>query len=92
MEESGPLVVAFRGAQAKMEAVRLVRNLRTQGNAVVLAPERSLKAQMRYASSLDAPRVFILGDAEMAQGAVTVREMASGTQQQLPLADFTPGG
>jgi len=38
---------------------------------------KSLKSQMRLADKLGAPYVLILGDEELAAGALTVRDMAA---------------
>ena len=52
---TAPLVMAYRGERAKAEAVRLAAMLRSASDAaVVVAPPRSLKAQLRYASALGA--------------------------------------
>ena len=80
-----PLVVAYQGIKAKAEGLRLVTRLRSHGVAAMLAPERSLKAQMRYASSMGAPKVLILGERELSKGVVTVKEMANGNQDEVPL-------
>ena len=82
-----PLVVAYRGEQAKTAAIRLALALRAEGGQAVLAPDRSLKAQLRYASAIEAPGVLILGDAELAKGTVTYRDMAAGEQREILLAD-----
>ncbi len=82
-----PTVVAYRGARAREAAVRLATDLRAEGVSAIVAPERSLKAQMRYASSVGAPTVLILGDAELAKAVVTVRDMASAKQREVGRAD-----
>ncbi len=79
-------VVAYVGDPAKEAAVKLASKLRAAGLQTVLAPAgRSLKAQMRYAGSLDAAHVLVLGEDELAEGTVTVRNMAGGEQRQVPL-------
>ena len=80
-----PIVVAYQGSGSKTAAIRLAARLREQHLTVVLAPERSLKAQMRYASNVGAPQVLILGDREMAAGVASVRDMARGTQEEVDL-------
>ena len=81
-------VVAYVGEPAKEAAVTLASKLRAAGVQAVLAPAgRSLKAQMRYAGSLAAAHVLVLGEDELAQGTVTVRDMAGGEQRQIPLDD-----
>ena len=82
-----PLVAAYRGAEAKIEAARLAARLRAAGCApVIVAPERSLKGQLRYASAVGARGVFILGAAELERGVVAYRDMAAGEQREVPLA------
>ena len=79
--------MAYRGERAKAEAVRLAATLRSASDAaVVVAPPRSLKAQLRYASALGARGVFILGDAELENGTVTYRDMATSEQREVAMA------
>ena len=84
-----PLVVTYQGALPKAAAIHLVTRLRDQRFTAVLAPERSLKGQMRYAASIGAPRVLILGDRELSKGVVSVRDMAQGIQQEVPMESVT---
>ncbi len=46
---------------------------------------KSLKAQMRYADNLRCDFVLILGDDEIDRGAITLRDMAGKSQEELPL-------
>jgi histidyl-tRNA synthetase len=85
--QSHPSVIAFRGAAAKARAVGLATELRAAGLTVVLAPDRSLKAQMRFASSTEASQVLILGDQELERGVVTMRDMTTAEQREVPQAD-----
>ena len=73
LPERGPAVVAYRGQKAKSAGVQLAAELRGQGISVVLAPDKSLKAQMRYASGMRASEVLILGEEELGKGVVTIR-------------------
>jgi histidyl-tRNA synthetase len=47
--------------------------------------DRSLRAQMRHADRLGVRYVAVYGPSEAQAGAITVREMATGTQTALPL-------
>jgi histidyl-tRNA synthetase len=79
--------VALGGAAARW-AFREALALRLAGLRVVLDLQgRSMKAQMREANRSGARRVVILGDHELAQGAVVVKEMATGEQATVPLGD-----
>ncbi|MCH8283057.1 MAG: histidine--tRNA ligase [Chloroflexi bacterium] len=81
-------VVAYVGGAAKGPALKLASDLRGAGLSVVLAPAgKSLKAQMRFAGALQAPYVLIMGDDEVRDGTVTLKEMAGGEQRQVPVAD-----
>ncbi len=81
-------VVAYVGGAAKGPALKLASDLRAAGLSVVLAPAgKSLKAQMRFAGALQASYVLIMGDDEVRDGTVTLKEMAGGEQRQVPVAD-----
>jgi len=79
-----PIVVAYNGAEGKAKAVGIATELRLRDVAALVAPERSLKSQMRYAASIDARTVVILGPKELERGVVTVRDMATGEQKEEP--------
>ncbi len=86
-ETPGPVVVAYRGSQAKAAGLGLASELRARGMAAIMAPEKSLRSQMRYASGIGAPHVLIVGDTELAKGTVTIRDMAKGEQREAPLGE-----
>jgi histidyl-tRNA synthetase len=78
--------VAYQTPQARLAALRLASRLRREGIAAVVASgDRSLKAQMRQADGRGARFALILGARELAAGTVTVRRLADGQQQTLPL-------
>jgi histidyl-tRNA synthetase len=81
-------IVACVGEGTKAAALKLASDLRSAGLSAVLAPGgKSLKAQLRYAGSVGAAYVLILGDDELRQGIVTVKAMADGSQRTVPLAE-----
>ncbi len=49
---------------------------------------RSLKAMLKHAAGLGAATVVIIGPREHQEGVATVRDMGSGDQEQVPLADL----
>jgi histidyl-tRNA synthetase len=80
--------VAFQMAEARSAAFRLASGLRRAGiAAVVAAGERSLKAQMRHADALGAEYAAVIGQRELAAGAVALRRLSDGHQEAVPLAD-----
>jgi histidyl-tRNA synthetase len=72
-------------------ATRIARGLRQRGHVVESdVSGRSFGAQLDYADSVDAETVVIVGEQDLANDEVTVKDMASGDQTQVPVADF-PG-
>ncbi|AFK19633.1 histidine--tRNA ligase [Haloferax mediterranei ATCC 33500] len=73
-------------------ASRIARDLREAGNVVeVDVSDRSFGAQMSYADSVNASTVVIVGERDLENGEVTVKDMESGEQTTAPVDDF-PGG
>jgi histidyl-tRNA synthetase len=46
-----------------------------------------MRAQFKQADRAGASYAVVLGEDELAQGVVTVRDMASGEEQKVPVAD-----
>ena len=55
--------------------------------AVVGAGDRSLKAQMRHAGALGVSYAAIMGERELADGSVTLKDLLNGTQDTIPMAE-----
>jgi histidyl-tRNA synthetase len=49
---------------------------------------RNFSNQMKYANSIGARNVLILGEREMAEGKVTVKDMTSGEQKTVEVLEF----
>lgn len=77
--EAAPLAyVAYMGAEAKVEAVRLTAELRRSGVAALMATgDRTLKAQMKQANASGARYALLIGEGELERGEVTVRDLAA---------------
>jgi histidyl-tRNA synthetase len=81
-------VVALGGA-AREAGLALVTRLRAAGvPADASYEERPLKAQLKQADRSQARFAAILGESELAAGTVTLRRMADGEQEALPLEDL----
>jgi histidyl-tRNA synthetase len=73
------------GDDGRVAARSLVRELRASGLSVDSSFEvRPLKAQLRMADRSGARVAAIVGDAEAAEGSVTVRRLADGAQETVP--------
>jgi histidyl-tRNA synthetase len=78
--------VAAVGAPAEHEAFRLLDRLRTAGlRAVGETTDRGLRAQMKQADRLGVRVAVILGEQELSVQRARVRDMRTGTQQDVPL-------
>ncbi len=81
--------IAHLGAKARPAALRLAEALRRREIGTWLAfGERSLKSQLREANKRGVAYTIILGEDEIATGRATVRRMADGEQQSVPLEEL----
>jgi histidyl-tRNA synthetase len=72
-------------------AARIARDLRSRGHVVESdVAGRSFGAQLDYADSINAETVVIVGEQDLADGNVTLKDMDSGDQVQAPVESF-PG-
>ncbi|WP_226004421.1 histidine--tRNA ligase [Natrinema salinisoli] len=75
----------------RAEAARIVRELREQGHVVETdIAGRSFGGQLDYADSINAETVVIVGEQDLANDEVTIKDMESGDQTQVPVDEF-PG-
>ena len=78
-------VVALGGGAAWASARALARDLRRAGRRVLTDfGGRSSKSQMKRANRSGARHMLIIGEDELAAGAVTVKEMETGAQRRVP--------
>ena len=72
-------------------AFRYVTKLRSQGIRAEVYPEAAkLKKQFKYADANRIPYVVIIGEEELANGTVALKDMVTG-QQEILAADALPG-
>ena len=71
-------------------AIAFAARLRQAGvRAQLYTEQRKFKQKMSYADKLAIPYVVFLGEDEIAKGAVSVKDMATGEQQTLPQEEGT---
>ena len=81
--------IAYLEEEAKIEAMKIASELRKAGIAVIMATgDKSLKGQMRQANSLGIAYALILGKQEISKRNVMLRDMRSGEQKTIPLAEI----
>jgi len=83
--------VAQLGSDAKKICLKLISELREKGvHTLGALGEASLKSQMRLADKFDARYALILGQVEVKEDTIILRDMAAGKQQQMPFKDAIP--
>lgn len=80
-----PVFIVFLGKNARTDAVQLLARIRKAGIGAQIAMSGSLKSQLRQADKRNARVALILGDDEIAQGVVALRDLLEGTQETVPL-------
>lgn len=69
------------GEKEALAAMKMLKTLRDAGIACEVYPDAAkMKKQMTYANSRAIPFVALVGEEEMAQGKMTLKNMAEGTQ------------
>jgi len=82
-----PVFLAHFGETARLEAIKLTFALREKGIGAILSfGSKSMKAMMRDANRRGARFVLLIGDDELAQNAVAVKDLRGGSQTMQPLA------
>ena len=83
------LYISNIGEEADMFAQKLVNELRIQGVSVEKdLMNRSLKAQMKYADKIGAKYTVVIGDDEIKNGKVNIKNMTTGEQREVLISDL----
>lgn len=83
--------VAQLGPEAKKKSLPLVSELRDLGiHTVGALGEASLKSQMRLADRFQAKYTLLLGQLEVKEDTIILRDMAAGKQKQIPFSKAIP--
>ncbi|MBR3003932.1 MAG: histidine--tRNA ligase [Lachnospiraceae bacterium] len=88
-EAAPPDLYAAILGDVRKEGYSIVRDLRNAGVRVETDYlDKSLKAQMKYANKIKAPYVVILGEDEIKEGQVSVKNMADGTEVRCAISEI----
>jgi histidyl-tRNA synthetase len=72
------------GVKEAAASLAMIKQLRASGISAELYPESAkMKKQMGYADSLGVKYVAIIGESELAEGKVVLKDMTEGTQELL---------
>ncbi len=76
------------GAAESVAALKAIKQMRGAGISCELYPDASkMKKQMTYANNSAIPYVAIIGESEMAEGKLTLKDMANATQVTLTVEE-----
>lgn len=87
-EAERPVAVIPIGAGSEETALQVTHVLRQNGIAADLGYSGNLSKRMKRANKLNARFAVILGEDELARGAATLRDLDSGEQAEVPLAEL----
>ena len=89
LQSATQVLFATFGTDELAYALKWAKELRAKGIAVEVYPEPTkMKKQMGYADDKQIPYVAIVGGNEMETNTVMLKEMSSGTQQQVDLPEL----
>ena len=83
-----PIALVPVGDAANTEMIKIAHGLRAAGFVIEMGYSGNLARRMKRADRLGAVAALLLGDDELARGTVTLRDMDSGEQSEVPLADI----
>lgn len=76
------------GASESAASMRMLSGIRRAGIAAEIYPDPAkMKKQMTYANAQNIPYVAIVGESEMAEGKMTLKNMQSGEQQLVSIEE-----
>jgi len=88
MPRPAPCFIAPMGEAATLIALQLTRELRERGIVSVLDGRgNSMKSMLRRADGLGARLCVVIGDSEVEQDQVQIKDLAAHTQEQVPRAE-----
>ncbi len=81
----GTRVLFLNFGEAECAAcLRYAKGLRAQGIPAVVYPDKAkMKKQMSYANDLKVPYVALVGESELADGVITLKDMTTGEQKSV---------
>ena len=83
-----PVAIVPLGPAAERRALTLARQLRAAGIVTDLAYRGNLKRRMQRAGKIGAAYAVLIGDNELTRNRATVKDMASGEQEEVSLNDL----
>ncbi len=87
--ESVDVFIAVMGERAKKFGLKLMRDLRNQGIKTEMdSLGRNIKGQFKYSDRLNSKFTIVIGDNELDQNMVSIKNMETSEQKQMPIQDI----
>ena len=83
-----PIAIIPVGADCEGPALELAERLRGAGTPIELGYRGNVSKRMKAANRARARAAILIGEDEIKRGAVTLRDLDSGEQAEVPLADL----
>ena len=84
LSQSAQVLFINFGPAEQAACIRVAARLRAEGIATLIYPEPAkMKKQMEYANRKQVPFVAFIGESEMKDGTVTLKNMADGSQETM---------
>ena len=81
----------LQAGDTRAETAEIARQLRELGHVVETdLAGRGFGGQLSYADGIGAETVVIVGERDLSEGMVTIKDMVSGDQTQVPVDEFPP--
>lgn len=81
--------IAVMGDEAKAFGLKLLRQLRQEGlRAEMDSMARNIKGQFKYANRIGAKKTVVIGENELAEQQVAIKDMETSTQTQVAMKDI----
>ncbi len=87
-EVQRPIAVVPVGEAEQAEALRLAKTMRDAGFTVELAYQGRMNKRMKRANRANAVAAVVIGEDELARGAVTLRDFDAGEQSEVPQTEL----
>ncbi len=86
---SSQIIFTNFGSNEVVASMKAIKELRKNGISAEIYPDcAKIKKQMSYADALSIPFVAIIGENELAENKIMLKEMATGQQQLLSIEDL----
>lgn len=87
--QSTRVMLANLGDEEASLSMQLLKTARAEGVAAEIYPDQTkLQKQLKWANERNIPFVAIVGEQELADGTITIKDMATGRQEIVPQAEF----